>query len=192
MIRKIGRALVSVLDPRTYLHALRLLHYYSYSHVHERGKIAMDRTVGFPPNISIANGERISIGSRTKIGARCFLWAGDSTGRIVIGEDCRLGPEVFVTASDYGVEPGRLFTEQPRREADIVIGNGVWLAARVLVTAGLTIGDGCVVGAGAVVTRSLPPNSIAVGVPAKVVARRDAPKPVEDGLELPWTPASPS
>jgi acetyltransferase-like isoleucine patch superfamily enzyme len=172
--RKIFGAAASLLDPRTYVHILRLCHYYSYSHVRERGRITMLGPVGFPPNISIANGERISIGARTKIGARSSLWAGDREARIIIGEDCRFGPEVFLTAADYGIQAGSLFTDQPRREADIVIGDGVWLSARVFVTAGVTIGDGCVVGAGAVVTRSLPANSVAVGVPARVVANREA------------------
>jgi acetyltransferase-like isoleucine patch superfamily enzyme len=61
---------------------------------------------------------------------------------------------------------------QPRREADVIIGRDVWLGARVIVLAGVTIGDGCVIGAGSVVTRSLPPNSIAVGAPARVVGER--------------------
>jgi acetyltransferase-like isoleucine patch superfamily enzyme len=56
---------------------------------------------------------------------------------------------------------------------DVVIGSDVWLGARVFVGAGVTIGDGCVVSAGSVVSRSLPPGSIAVGVPARVVRRRE-------------------
>ena len=50
------------------------------------------------------------------------------------------------------------------------IGDDCWLGTGVVVVAGVEIGDGCVVGAGAVVTRSLPPGSVAVGVPARVVA----------------------
>src|SRR5207249_435269 len=100
--------------------------------------------VRLAPNISISNGERIAIGARTRVGERCYLWAGDSVGRITIGEDCRLAPEVFVTASDYRFAPGQLFTAQERDERDVVIGNDVWLGARVFVGAGVTIGDGCV------------------------------------------------
>lgn len=170
--RKLFGAVASVLDPRVYLHVFRLLHYYNYSHVRERRKLTRGPGVGFPPNVSLANAERIVIGSRSKIGARTSLWAGDSHGRITIGEDVRLGPECFLTASDYGAEPGKKIVEQQRLEADIVVGNDVWLGARVFVTAGVEIGDGCIVGAGAVVTRSLPPGSVAVGVPARVVHSR--------------------
>jgi acetyltransferase-like isoleucine patch superfamily enzyme len=69
--------------------------------------------------------------------------------------------------------PDQGIAEQPRNERDIVIGDDVWLGARVFVGAGVTIGDGCVVSAGSVVSKDLPPNSIAVGVPARIVRRRD-------------------
>jgi acetyltransferase-like isoleucine patch superfamily enzyme len=56
----------------------------------------------------------------------------------------------------------------------VVIGDDVWLGVRVVVTAGVTIGEGCIVGAGAVVTKDLPPNAIAAGVPARVIGERPA------------------
>jgi acetyltransferase-like isoleucine patch superfamily enzyme len=84
-----------------------------------------------------------------------------------------LGPEVFVTASDYGLSPDAKIAEQERNERDVTIGNDVWLGARVFVGAGVTIGDGCVVSAGSVVTKSLPAGSVAVGNPARIVRRRE-------------------
>ncbi|MBE7187857.1 DapH/DapD/GlmU-related protein, partial [Jatrophihabitans endophyticus] len=51
----------------------------------------------------------------------------------------------------------------------VVIGDNVWLGAHVVVTSGVTIGERCVVGANSVVTRDLPPFSVAVGAPARVV-----------------------
>lgn len=169
---KLVGALASVLDPRTYLHAFRILHYYGYSHVRERRKMTIGAGTGMAPNVSLRNGERITLGSRSHIGERCSLWAGESTGRIVIGDHVSLAPEVFITASDYRFVAGTPFREQPKRERDVVIGNDVWLGTRVVVTAGVTIGDGCIVGAGAVVTKDLPPGSIAVGVPARAVSTR--------------------
>jgi acetyltransferase-like isoleucine patch superfamily enzyme len=162
----------SLLDPRCHLHALRMLHYFGYSHVRERRKVVMGADTRCAPNVSFRNGERLQIGRDCHLGERCYLWAGDSTGRIRIGDFVSLAPEVFITASDYQFEPGRPFRQQSKRERDVIIGNDVWLGARVVVTAGVTIGDGCIVGAGAVVTKDLPAGSIAAGVPARVISRR--------------------
>ncbi len=170
--RKLADGLRSLLDLGCYLHALRLLHYTAYSHVREKRKIAIGRGAGIAPNVSFRNGERIHIGAGTHIGERCYLWAGAQTGRITIGSGVSLAPQVFITASDYRFVAGQRFREQPRRERDVRIGDDVWLGTGVVVTAGVTIGDGCIVGAGAVVTHDLPPNSIAVGVPARVVSAR--------------------
>jgi acetyltransferase-like isoleucine patch superfamily enzyme len=178
---RIGRVLATIVDPGTYLHPIRLLHFYGYSHVRPRRKLTLGNGVRLAPNVSIRNGERITIGAGTHVGEHAYLWAGDERGRITIGEHCRFGPEVFITVSDYGLKPGELIAYQERSERDVVIGSDVWLGARVFVGAGVTIGDGCVVSAGSVVARSLEPGSIAAGVPARVVRRR------ED-----YTPAGPS
>lgn len=170
---RLGRVLATVIDPGTYLHPIRLLHFYGYSHVRPRRRLRLGKGVRLAPNVSIRNGELITIGSGTHVGEHAYLWAGDDHGKISIGEHCRLGPEVFITASDYGLRPDELIAYQERNERDVVIGSDVWLGARVFVGAGVTIGDGCVVSAGSVVTRSLPPGSIAVGVPARLVRRRE-------------------
>ena len=134
----------TALDPGTYLHPIRLLHYYSYSHVRPRRRLTLGKGARIAPNVSIRNGERISIGAESHVGERAYLWAGDESGTISIGAHCRIGPEVFVTASDYGLRPDALIALQERNERDVVIGDDVWLGARVFVGAGVTIGDGCV------------------------------------------------
>ncbi|MGH3072193.1 MAG: acyltransferase [Gaiellaceae bacterium] len=163
----------SVLDPMTYVQVIRILHFYNYAHVRPRRRLTLGSGATIAPNVSLRNAERIEIGAGSKIGERASLWAGDGSGRITIGKNCRFGPEVFVTASDYGMLPDQGIAEQPRNEADIVIGDDVWLGARVFVGAGVTIGNGSVVSANSVVTRDLPPGVIAVGIPARVVRRRD-------------------
>lgn len=125
------------------------------------------------PNVSFRNGERVEIGARSHIGEHCSLWAGDSHGRIVIGEDALFGPRVYITASNYRYDLGAPVWRQPRAEADVIIGRDVWLGARVIVLPGVTVGDGAIVAAGSVVTRDLPPGAVAVGVPARVVKMRD-------------------
>ncbi len=86
-VRRLANALSSTLDPRIYLHGLKLLHYYNYSHVSPRRRAIIGADVRLAPNVSFVNGERISIGARAQIGARCHLWAGNTTGRVVVGED---------------------------------------------------------------------------------------------------------
>ncbi len=163
----------SMLDPMTYVQVFRILHFYNYAHVRPRRRLTLGAGATIAPNVSLRNGERIEIGAGSKIGERACIWAGDGSGRITIGKNCRFGPEVFVTASDYGLMPDQEIAEQARNEADIVIGDDVWLGTRVFVGAGVTIGSGCVVSANSVVTRDLPPGVVAVGIPARVVRRRE-------------------
>lgn len=162
----------SVADPRSWLHLLRMVHYYGYAHVRERPKVQLGSDAKIAPNVSFRNGERISIGPRTNIGERCSLWAGDNSGGITIGADVMLAPNVFVTASNYQFAADAPIKSQPRTDASVTIGHDAWLGTGVIVVAGVTIGDGCVVGAGSVVTRSLPPYSISAGCPARVLGSR--------------------
>ena len=69
-----------------------------------------------------------------------------------------------------------LICDQGHERGDITIGNDVWIAAHVCVLPGVTIGDGAVCGAGAVVTKDVPPYSVVAGVPAKIIKMRGNPK----------------
>jgi acetyltransferase-like isoleucine patch superfamily enzyme len=166
------RVVQSLTDVQSWLHTVRLLHFYSYAHVSQRRLMHLAADVAIAPNVSIRNGERITVGARTHLNEHSCIWAGDSTGRISIGADVLVAPGVFITASNYGLLPGQLIQTQPKSEADIVIGNDVWIGTGAVITAGVSIGDGCVVGANAVVTKDLPPGSIAGGVPARVLRQR--------------------
>ena len=165
----------SVVDPRTLLHLVRVAHFYGYSHVQEVRKLHRGAQVSFAPTVSFRNAERIFLGSDTHIGEGSVIWAGDSSARVVLGTKCLLAPNVTITASNYGIVRGTPVMDQRKIEKDIVIGPGVWLGANVVVTAGVTIGAGAIVGAGAVVTRDLPENCIAGGVPARVIGQRPEP-----------------
>ncbi len=167
-----SRFLRSLLDPRSYVHALRLLHYFHYTHVGEVGKLTLGPEVRLAPNASFANAERITIGARTRVGARTHLWAGDDHGSIRIGSDCNFAPSCFVTASNYGIEAGEKILDQEKQDADVVIGDDVWFGTGAVVVAGVSIGDGAVVAAGSVVTADVPAGAIVGGVPAKVIRAR--------------------
>jgi len=168
-LQKIANAARSFLDPGNYFHLLRLIHYYSYSHVKERRKLNIGSGTTISPNVSLRNGGRITIGDNCHLGENCYIWAGDTSGRILIGNYVVIAPDVFITASNYKMDNNKLIGDQLKVERDIHIGDNVWLGARVVVTAGVTIGSGCIVGAGAVVTSDLPSDSLAGGVPARII-----------------------
>ena len=165
--------MLSVLDPRAWLHGLKILSYYNTMNVRERRRM----TVGHAPHISplatFANGRNITLGDRVRIGAHCALWAGPGRGRIVLGDDCMLGPNVMITASNYRYDEGQPVSDQAMREADVVLGRDVWLGASVILLPGVRLGDGCVVAAGAVVRGAFPDMSILAGNPAQMVGTRE-------------------
>ena len=71
-------------------------------------------------------------------------------------------------------------------KGDIVIGNDVWIGYEAVILAGVTIGDGAVIGSRAVVTKDVPPYTIVGGVPAKTIRRRFDKDTVEELLRLRW------
>jgi acetyltransferase-like isoleucine patch superfamily enzyme len=165
----------SLLDPRAWFHAVRVVHFLNTTHVQPLRAATVGRGARISPTASFRNGRRLVLGDEVHVGERCCIWAGDSTGRITIGDHALFGPEVFITASNYETRVGDVpVMHQRKLEADVVIGRDVWLGARVVVLPGVTVGDGAIVGAASVVSRDLPPNAIAVGAPARIVGSREA------------------
>lgn len=91
------------------------------------------------------------------------------SGRIVIGKHAMMGPDVMIITQDHKIENGGVVPGYV--VGDVKIGDHAWIGARVIILKGVEIGEGCIVGAGAVVTKSLPPFTVCAGVPAKVVKR---------------------
>ncbi|WP_120077446.1 acyltransferase [Aurantiacibacter odishensis] len=172
-----NRLLRSVLDPRAWAHLLKLVNYYNYTHVRPLRAIAIGSQPSISPDVCFDHPERIEIGDRVRIGSRCHIWPGSSNGRIVIGNDVLFGPEVMLTAASYRYNDGSPVTDQTMDEADVIIGNDVWLATRAIVLPGSTIGDGAIVAAGAVVKGDVPPGAIVAGSPAKIVSQRSMDPP---------------
>jgi acetyltransferase-like isoleucine patch superfamily enzyme len=115
---------------------------------------------------------KISIGNNTHFNSGVHLNSSVG-GSISIGDNCLIGPNFLArTASHAFRDRSRTVRSQGHNCLDIVIHNDVWIAANVTVIGGVTLSEGCVVGAGAVVTKSLPPYSIAYGLPAIVVSYR--------------------
>ncbi|MEU1981260.1 sugar O-acetyltransferase [Nocardia sp. NPDC019395] len=121
------------------------------------------------PPLRVDYGNRISIGSGSF--ANFGLVALD-VAEIVIGEDVQIGPNVQLLTPTHPLDPGPRRAKWEAAEP-ITIGDNVWLGGGVIVLGGVSIGENTVVGAGAVVTRDLPPNVVAVGNPARVVRELD-------------------
>jgi acetyltransferase-like isoleucine patch superfamily enzyme len=109
----------------------------------------------------------LEVGARTIFGHHCTVGAKQC---VRIGPDCLIAEMVSIRDSDHAFsETDRPYREQGHLSAPVVVGRNVWLGSKVVVGRGVHIGDNAIVGAGAVVTRDVPANSLAVGVPARVI-----------------------
>lgn len=109
----------------------------------------------------------VAVGAQTWVGPNCILYT-HPDAPISIGDRCDIAPEVsFVTGS-------HALGSSERRAGGgcakpIHIGNGCWIGARVTILGGVCVGSGSIIAAGAVVTKSVPENSLVGGVPARVI-----------------------
>lgn len=115
--------------------------------------------------LAASKGATLRIGAGTLVNYGCSIAA---NSLIDIGARCNLGTHVIIMDSDYHHVELERRNERPA-PMPVVIEDDVWLGARVIVLRGVRIGAGSVIGAASVVTRDIPPRSVAVGHPAKVV-----------------------
>ncbi len=130
------RLIASTLDPRAWIYAIKLVNYYNYSHVTPLRSVTLGPHAAISPNTAFSNPDRIRAGRNLYLGARRHLWAGPSKGHIVIGDNVLFGPEVMVTAAGYRFNDGSPVTAQAMDEADVIIGDDVWLGTRAIVLPG--------------------------------------------------------
>lgn len=116
----------------------------------------------FPP-FSADFGKNIHFGENVFVNSGCRF---QDQGGIDIGAGSLIGHNAVITTLNHDMLPSRRADMHPAR---VVIGEGVWFGANVTVLPGVRIGDGAVVGAGAVVTKDVPAGAVVVGVPAKQV-----------------------
>jgi acetyltransferase-like isoleucine patch superfamily enzyme len=121
----------------------------------------------------------LEVGDEAALDCPCTI---DLAAPVRIGHRVNIGRETLILTGTHAI--GALTRRcGPDRAEPVAIGDGTWVGARVTILPGVTIGAGCVVAAGAVVTRSMPPNSVVAGNPARVVGRAN-----EEG-SLPLTSA---
>jgi acetyltransferase-like isoleucine patch superfamily enzyme len=112
----------------------------------------------------------IIIGSNCSINDYTILYG---MGDIVIGNDVRIAAHNIIVSSNHIFDNAEiLIRKQGVKPLQIVIEDNVWVGANVCILGGCKIGTGSVIGAGSVVTRSIPPFSVAVGNPARVIRSR--------------------
>lgn len=121
----------------------------------------------FPPFYTDC-GKNITIGKNVFFNAGCKF---QDQGGITIGDDTLIGHNVVLATLNHSLSPEKRANTVP---APIRIGKKVWIGSNVTVLPGVTIGDGAVVAAGAVVTKDVPGNTIAAGVPARVIRSVDS------------------
>lgn len=160
------------------------------------GRISLGRQVAIDDHVLLdasgAGNDSLRIGDRVIISRNCVVQC--KTGPVIIEDRVDIGANTVISsASGVHIESstliagncyiggGRYYTEHQNRHimdqgwyshGPVHIGSGSWLGAGVLVLDGVTIGKGCIVGAGGVVTKDLPEYVVAAGVPAKVLRHR--------------------
>jgi acetyltransferase-like isoleucine patch superfamily enzyme len=133
---------------------------------------------------------------RIRIGAGTFLNVGvmvAAVGLVEIGDHCMLANGCFVTDGNHRFDdPARPVTWQGFSSKGATrIGDNVWCGANVVITSGVTVGERCVIGANSVVTRDLPPFSIAAGSPARVLRGVDYAPGEEPDVQAAAAPVAP-
>jgi acetyltransferase-like isoleucine patch superfamily enzyme len=111
--------------------------------------------------IEVGKNAVIKIGNGTYLNRNTLLIAHKS---IEIGKDCKISWDVIIMDTDQHTLHGTMIEDKP-----IVIGDDVWIGCRCIILKGVNIGTGAVIAAGAIVTKDVPPHTVAGGVPARVL-----------------------
>lgn len=132
-------------------------------------------------NTTILNGARIQtyneltgLNSKIVIGDNCYIGYNNTFlagGDIVLEDGVLMASNILLSSENHSIDPENAvyYMDQPLKCASLHIGEGTWIGERVCILPGVVIGKKCVIGAGSIVTSSIPDYSVAVGSPAKVV-----------------------
>lgn len=131
---------------------------------------ATGKDINIEHGASFGSGARIEIGNYSGLGENCKV-----PDDIKIGRDVMMAPDVLIVGKNHQFEnlqiPMRL--QGAKDSTPVVIGDDVWIGARVIILPGIQVGNGAIIGAGSVVTNNVPPYAICAGNPARVIKYRD-------------------
>ena len=141
----------------------------------EKKKAILRRLLGHigDDNIIVNQPFRCDFGKQISVGKRFFAnfnFTVLDEARVTIGDDCFIGPNVSIYTACHSTDP----VERNNRQEwalPVSIGNNVWIGGSVTILPGVSIGDNVTIGAGSVVVSDIPPNTIAVGNPCRVVKK---------------------
>jgi acetyltransferase-like isoleucine patch superfamily enzyme len=141
-----------------------------------RKRIIINTRVRIEPNVLIKFHDREVGFGFLKVGSNVFIGRGtvlDVFDNIEIGSDTMIGSRCYIVSQNHGISAGKgLMREQPMAGNAVVIEGDVWLGSHVVILPGVRIGHGSVVGAGSVVTKSIPEGEVWGGVPARYIRKR--------------------
>ena len=128
------------------------------------------------PSCSIMSGTRMS--GNVQIGAYSYIGYDCSITEASIGRYCSIGDSVTIAPGEHlvkNISTSAYFYDDvwnTLTQKDSVIGNDVWIGTKAIILRGVRVGNGAIIGAGAIVTKDVPPYAVVVGVPAKVIYMR--------------------
>lgn len=151
--------------------------------------------IGEGSRIDLFADGRLTLGPGVVVGRNAYLWIGPGmkqaigahtviqdfcrlNGNVIVGKGCVFAPNVFISSGTHAFDqmPHRPILEQERlapvSDRPVRVFDDCWFGINAVVSLGVTIGRGCVIGSNSVVTRDLPPYSVAAGVPARVLRQR--------------------
>ena len=142
-------------------------------HTHpKKGLASVGSGTHLERSLSLRFERNITIGKNVIFGPNNFLWASPNA-KLVIDDDALLAPNVSIFTANHGFADLNLpINDQPESENDVYIGKKTWLGCGVVILSGVSIGEGAIVAAGAVVNRNVAPFDIVGGIPAKRIGTR--------------------
>ncbi len=114
----------------------------------------------------------IELEDNVAIGTGTIIYASKNGGGVSIGKDTMIAGQCYIIDTDHGIKAGERINQQEYTVAPIIIGQDVWIAAGVKVLKGSVIEDGAIIGAQSLVKGHITSDSIAVGIPAKIIKKR--------------------